>query len=58
VTLPLAETRTLFSTDSPPYTPAGLQAPLADDDDFISTYTFEKFPLATVIDDKHEGTDK
>ncbi|KAF2112387.1 hypothetical protein BDV96DRAFT_602304 [Lophiotrema nucula] len=43
-----AENPTRLSTDSPPYTPTSGPTSLDDDEQFMSTYTFEEFPLATV----------
>ncbi|KAI2602387.1 hypothetical protein GGR54DRAFT_504900 [Hypoxylon sp. NC1633] len=40
---------TPLTTDSPPYTPSGPQVTPDDDDEFISTYTYEQFELPTVI---------
>ncbi|KAI1383093.1 uncharacterized protein F4822DRAFT_440774 [Hypoxylon trugodes] len=49
VTFAPAETPTALVTNDPPYTPTGPQVTPDDDDEFISTYTYEEFQLPTVV---------
>ncbi|KAF1842220.1 uncharacterized protein K460DRAFT_409637 [Cucurbitaria berberidis CBS 394.84] len=48
VIFPAHTSPTLLTTDSPPYTPSGPQVTPIDDNEYMSTYTFLEFPLATV----------
>ncbi|KAI1774641.1 hypothetical protein F4818DRAFT_442134 [Hypoxylon cercidicola] len=46
---PYTEPAAMLTTNSPPYVPTGPQVTPDDDDEFISTYTYEEFALPTVI---------
>ncbi|KAI1382160.1 hypothetical protein F4677DRAFT_439963 [Hypoxylon crocopeplum] len=49
VTFTPAADPTVLTTDSPPYSPTGAQVTPDDDDEFISTYTYEEYALPTVV---------
>ncbi|KAI4861962.1 hypothetical protein F4820DRAFT_460540 [Hypoxylon rubiginosum] len=46
---PATEPASVLTTNDPAYTPSGPQVTPDDDDEFISTYTYEEFALPTVV---------